>query len=169
MTTQSTPEAALVPPGRSASATTALSTRLADAASARPPTLRSRVTNNPAYIAGAATSQRAQNRRRRDLVRILIQAIGPEAGDLALVTVRKAAELTVAAEAARARVLNGGTCAADLDMLVKLEGEARRAIRALGLKPLDAKRVEAPPQRPWSPLMARITAPLPPAKPEVAK
>jgi hypothetical protein len=110
-----------------------------------------------------------QTRRRRDLIRMFIAAIGPEAGDLALVTVRKAAELTVAAEAARARVLNGGTCAADLDMLVKLEGEARRAIRALGLK-LDAGAAKPlPPPRPWSPLMARITAPLPPAKPEVAK
>jgi hypothetical protein len=166
MTTQTTSEAAIGPPGGPTSATTTPSTRVAGAASARPPTLRSRVTNNPAYIAGAATSQRAQNRRRRDLVRILIQAIGPEAGDLALVTVRKAAELTVAAEAARARVLNGGTCAADLDMLVKLEGEARRAIRALGLK-LDAgaaKPLSPPP--PWSPLRARINAA---PKPEVAK
>lgn len=63
--------------------------------------------------------------------------------DLALVGVRKAAELTVAAEAARAAVLNGGGCAADLDMLVKLEGEARRAVRALGLK-LDVAKPHVP-------------------------
>jgi hypothetical protein len=44
--------------------------------------------------------------------------------------------LTVAAEAARARVVAGKVRvrAADLDMLVKLEGESRRAVRALGLK-----------------------------------
>jgi hypothetical protein len=59
--------------------------------------------------------------------------------ELTLVAIRKAAELTVAAEMARAAVLNGGSCAADLDMLVKLEGEARRAVRALGLKPDSAK------------------------------
>ena len=89
---------------------------------------------------------------------MFITAIGPDAvTDLMLVTVRKAAELTVAAEAARAAVLAGGSCAADLDMLVKLEGEARRAIRALGLKPLDvAKPGAAPTPLPWSPLRARM-------------
>jgi hypothetical protein len=127
---------------------------------------RSKTTNKPGYLAPPTPLR--QTRRRRDLIRMFVAAIGPEAGDLALVSVRKAAELTVAAEAARARVLNGGTseadrvCAADLDMLVKLEGEARRAIRALGLKPLDAKRVEAPPP-PWSPLRSRITAATPKA------
>jgi hypothetical protein len=128
---------------------------------------RSKTTNKPGYLAPPTPLR--QTRRRRDLIRMFIAALGPDAGDLALVTVRKAAELTVAAEAARARVLNGGTCAADLDMLVKLEGEARRAIRALGLKPLDAKRAEAPPPRPWSPLMARITAPPPLAKAEAER
>jgi hypothetical protein len=113
---------------------------------------RSKTTNKPGYLAPLTPLR--QTRRRRDLIRMFIAAIGPEASDLVLVGVRKAAELTVAAEAARARVLNGGTseadriCAADLDMLVKLEGEARRAIRALGLKPLDAKRVDAPPLSP---------------------
>jgi hypothetical protein len=101
--------------------------------------------------------------------------VGPGAvTDLTLVAIRRAAELTVAAEIARARVLNGGTneadriCAADLDMLVKLEGEARRAIRALGLK-IDAGAAKPLPPPLWSPLRARITAPLPSAKPEVAK
>jgi hypothetical protein len=103
---------------------------------------RSRATNRPGYL--AKPTRLRQTRRRRDLVRMYMDAIGPEAvTDLTLVAIRRAAELTVAAEIARARVLNGGTneadriCAADLDMLVKLEGEARRAIRALGLK-IDA-------------------------------
>ena len=60
-----------------------------------------------------------------------------------LVAVRKAAELTVAAEMARAAVLNGGSNAADLDVLIKLEGEARRAVRALGIKP-DATKPHVP-------------------------
>jgi hypothetical protein len=46
--------------------------------------------------------------------------------------VRKAAELTTAAEAVRARVL-AGDAAMDLEPL-KIEGEARRAVRALNLK-----------------------------------
>ena len=119
---------------------------------------RSRATNDPLFLARDQTGRR-QARRRRDLVRLLIDGLGgwEAVSDLTLVTVRKAAELTVAAEVARARVLEAGTCAADLDMLVKLEGEARRAIRALGLKPLDvAKPGAAPTPLPWSPLRARM-------------
>ena len=52
--------------------------------------------------------------------------------ELQLVQLRKAAELTTAAEAVRARVL-AGDATADLDALVKLEGEARRAVRALNI------------------------------------
>ena len=52
--------------------------------------------------------------------------------ELQLVQVRKAAELTTAAEAVRARVL-AGDATADLDALVKLEGEAKRAVRALNI------------------------------------
>lgn len=86
-----------------------------------------------------------QTRRRRDLIALFIDGLGGRDAvtDLTLVTVRKAAELTVAAEAARAAVLAGGKCAADLDMLVKLEGEARRAVRALGLK-IDAAKHTKP-------------------------
>lgn len=122
---------------------------------------RSRATNDPAYLARDHTGLR-QARRRRDLIRMFIAALpgGPDAvTDLMLVGVRKAAELTVAAEAARAAVLNGGSCAADLDMLVKLGGEARRATRALALRIDAAKPGTASPPLPWSPLRARINAP----------
>lgn len=127
---------------------------------------RSKTTNKPGHL--AALTPLRQTRRRRDLIRMFIAGLGgpDDVTDLALVTVRKAAELTVAAEAARARVLNGGTCAADLDMLVKLEGEARRAVRALGLK-LDAKHAKLGASPPWSPLRARITAPA--SEPEVVE
>ena len=53
--------------------------------------------------------------------------------ELQLVQERKAAELTTATEAVRARVL-AGDAAMDLELLVKIEGEARRAVRALNLK-----------------------------------
>jgi hypothetical protein len=125
---------------------------------------RSRATNRPGHL--ATPTPLRQTRRRRDIVNMLIAALGgPDAvTDLTLVTVRKAAELTVAAEAARAAVLNGGSCAADLDMLVKLEGEARRAVRALGLKPEAAKPDHLTTPR-WSPLRARITAAAPKTEP----
>jgi hypothetical protein len=102
---------------------------------------RSRATNDPAFLPPANTNLR-RARRRRDLVRMFLAEL-PVVSDLALVAVRRAAELTVAAEMARAAVLAGGSCAADLDMLVKLEGEARRATRALGLK-LDTAKPHVP-------------------------
>jgi hypothetical protein len=94
---------------------------------------RARATNDPAYVP-LASSHRAQSRRRRDLVAIFFDALGGRAAvsELQLVQVRKAAELTTAAKAVRARVL-AGDATADLDALVKLEGEARRAVRALGI------------------------------------
>ena len=98
-------------------------------------TLRAKATNDPFFLPSSAT-RRAQIRRRHDLVAFYIEACGGAAiGDLMLVSVRRAAELTVAAEMARAQLLNGQ---ADPAIVVKLEGEARRAIRALGLK-VDAK------------------------------
>ena len=82
-----------------------------------------------------ASRHRAQSRRRRDLVAIFLDALGGRAAvsELQLVRVRMAAELTTAAEAVRARVL-AGDAAMDLELLVKIEGEARRAVRALNLK-----------------------------------
>ena len=69
---------------------------------------RARATNDPAYVP-LASSHRAQSRRRRDLVAIFLDALGGRVAvsELQLVQVRKAAELTTAAEAVRARVLAG--------------------------------------------------------------
>jgi hypothetical protein len=76
---------------------------------------RSKTTNKPGYLAPLTPLRKT--RRRRDLIRMFIAAIGQDAvTDLALVAVRKAAELTVAAEAARglcspaAAVLPISTC-----------------------------------------------------------
>jgi hypothetical protein len=117
---------------------------------------RSKTTNKPGYLAPLTPLR--QTRRRRDLIALFIDGLGGRDAvtDLTLVTVRKAAELTVAAEAARAAVLAGGKCAADLDMLVKLEGEARRAVRALGLK-IDAAKHTKPEASPWSPLRSALS------------
>jgi hypothetical protein len=97
-----------------------------------PPRCRSRSTNDPRYLP-KETNPRAMDRRRRDLVRTLLAALGPAgANDLALIAVRKAAELTVAAEMARANALNGVPI--DMLALVRLENAARRAQAALGIK-----------------------------------
>ncbi len=99
----------------------------------RPATVRSRISNDPRHVPGL-DGRKAEQRRRRDLVAIYIDALGGRAAvsEVQLVEVRKAAELTAAVEVVRARVLAGAE--ADLGALVKLEGEARRAVRALGIK-----------------------------------
>jgi hypothetical protein len=110
----------------------------ANATAARSLTSRSKTTNDPHYLRGTRgrDGRTVQGRRRRDLVSIYLDALGGRAAvsELQLVGVRKAAELTTAAEAMRARVLAGDP-AVNVDALVKLEGEARRAVRALGIKP----------------------------------
>jgi hypothetical protein len=101
-----------------------------------------------------STSRRALDRRRRDLAAIFAASLGDAVNPLMQVAIRKAAELTAAAEMARATVLDGGNNAATLDVLIKLEGEARRAVRALGLKP-DA--VKSRGSTSFGPLRARLS------------
>jgi hypothetical protein len=68
---------------------------------------------------------------------------------LTLVRVRKAAELTALAEAARAAALTGGLQGLDIFGLIRIENAAARAVRVLGLK------VEPPPRAPLGLLRAR--------------
>jgi hypothetical protein len=90
---------------------------------------RARATNNPFRVLDAP-NPRVRDRRRRDLIALLLEWLGgPGAvSDMALVTVRKAAELTVVAETVHAEMLSGHVV--DPTVLVRLEGEARRAVRA---------------------------------------
>jgi hypothetical protein len=90
------------------------------------------------------------DRRRRDLVQTFMAALGGPSvvNDLTQVTVRKAAELVVLAEATRANMLNGEP--ADMLALVRLEGVAARAVKALGL------RIEPPPARARGLELARL-------------
>jgi hypothetical protein len=78
------------------------------------------------------------DRRRRDLVATFMAALGGPSvvNDLTQVTVRKAAELVVLAEATRANMLNG--VPTDMLALVRLEGVAARAIKVLGLRAENA-------------------------------
>ena len=89
------------------------------------------------------------DRRRRDLVETFMAALGGPSvvNELTQVTVRKAAELVVLAEATRAGMLNG--VVTDIIGLIRIEGEARRACRSLGLKiePVPPKTTPAGLQR----------------------
>jgi hypothetical protein len=85
------------------------------------------------------------DRRRRDLIATFLAALGPNGvNDFTLLMVRKAAELVTMAEGLRAGALGGGET--DITGLIKIENEARRALRALGL------RVEKPPAPRFSPM-----------------
>jgi hypothetical protein len=102
---------------------------------------RSALSNDPAFLAKQPLSPRAQDRRRRDLITAFLSALGGEqaCSDLTMVAVRRAAELQAMCEMARANMLNGQPT--DMLALVRLEGVAARAIRALGIK------VEPPPAK----------------------
>ena len=75
-------------------------------------------------------------RRRRELFDIYAAALGGPA-DLSegqRLDIRKAAELTALAEQARARAMREGiTDAGELSAMIRLEGMAARAVRALNL------------------------------------
>lgn len=95
---------------------------------------RAKITNDPCKLFGHDGRKR-EGRRRRDLVSIYLDALGSRDAvtPFQLVGIRRAAELTYAAEVMRARFVSGDVTA-DPEMLVKLEGEARRAERTLGIK-----------------------------------
>jgi hypothetical protein len=94
---------------------------------------RSMLTNRPGYLPRQPLSPFARARRHRDLVATFLAAIGPsEVNDLTQVMVRRAAELTLAAEMARASMLIGNHT--DILALVRLENTAKRATAALGIK-----------------------------------
>jgi hypothetical protein len=85
---------------------------------------------------------RAIARRRRDLMQAFISALGgPEVvSPMVLLQIKKGAELLALAESVRAGLFNCPT--RDVTGLVRLEGEARRTLAALGL------RAEPPPPPP---------------------
>ena len=80
-------------------------------------------------------------KRRAALISNFIEALGGAGAitALQLVDVRRAAELTALAEEARATALREGSAAVDISSLVRLEGAAGRAQKALGIKPGGAQ------------------------------
>src|SRR5260221_3861331 len=95
--------------------------------------VRSPTTNDPRHLQ-KQPNPRVEDRRRRDLIAAFLSALGPSGlNDLTQVMVRRAAELTVAAEVVRAGMLTGNL-QSDITGLIKLENAARRAVLALGIK-----------------------------------
>jgi hypothetical protein len=95
-----------------------------------PETSRSRMTNRP--LAGRANGNTREGRRLRDLFQSYIAALSNPSDPATQAAVLAAAELTVAAEAARARLLAGD---GDIDSVVRIENLAARALRRLNIKP----------------------------------
>lgn len=102
---------------------------------------RAKTTNDAGFVPRQPPSMFALARRRRDLVDALTTALGGEAAlsPVVLMQVKKAAELLTMCEMARADMLNGKPT--NMLALVRLEGIASRAVRALGVvieKPVPA-------------------------------
>jgi hypothetical protein len=110
---------------------------------------RSRITNG-VWLRGDGRSANA--RRVRDLAEAFMAALPAGVNDLTRAQVKKVAELVALAEATRAAALTAGT-QTDLTALIRIEGEARRTLRALGLKteppPAKARGLEVARQR-WA-------------------
>jgi hypothetical protein len=98
--------------------------------------LCSATTNDP--LSARTDRNTARGRRIADLFRGYMAALGNPSDAITQANILTAAELKVAAEDARKRLLNGE--GADVDGLVRLENLAHRAERKLGVKlqPRDA-------------------------------
>jgi hypothetical protein len=88
------------------------------------------LTNDP--LRKRADGRTPQGRRIRDLFRAYSNAMGTPSDPATQAAILAAAELVVAAECARAKVLADG---GDVEQLIRLENLAARATRRLGVKP----------------------------------
>jgi hypothetical protein len=101
------------------------------AARVEPPSKRrARLTNNP--FSGRTSGNTARGRRIADLMRSYLRAMGEPTDAVSQADALAAAELKVAAEDARARLLAG---TGDVDQTVRLENLAARSAKKLGIKP----------------------------------
>jgi hypothetical protein len=95
-----------------------------------PLTSRAALTNDP--LRKRADGRTPQGRRIRDLFRAYSNSMGTPSDPGTQAAILAAAELVVAAECARAKVLGDG---GDVEQLIRLENLAARATRRLGVKP----------------------------------
>lgn len=99
---------------------------------------RAKVTNNPMVRTNGNT---AEGKRTRDLFHAFMAETGKPDSDVFRAAALAAAELTVAAESMRSKVLAG---AGDVEQLVRIENLASRAVRRLGIKPGAPKAEHVP-------------------------
>jgi hypothetical protein len=105
---------------------------------ARSSATRSQFVDKPPSRGGTLDGRTLAARRLRELIDIYTAALGGAASlsDGQRLDIRKAAELTALAEQARARAMReGASGAGELTAMVRLEGMAARAVRALDIKP----------------------------------
>jgi len=106
--------------------------------------VRSRPKRAPAK-ARSRTERARYNGRSREGVRVRVltagfrAALGGPTGALMELAIARASELVVIAEGVRARAVRGEPV--DLDMVVKVENAARRAVADLGIKPAEREQV----------------------------
>jgi hypothetical protein len=96
---------------------------------------------------GAIDHRTVVARRRQELIALYAAAMGgiDVLTDGQAVDVRRAAELTALAEAARAQTMRDGTAdAAKLSAMIRLEGAAERARKALNIRPVMASNSVVP-------------------------
>jgi hypothetical protein len=95
---------------------------------------RSKITNQPARLAGV-DGRSTQQRRRRDLIGTYTAALGgsDQVSAASMNDIVRAVDLVIIAEQARAKALRGDK-GVDLGDLTRLEGAADRAVRRLGIK-----------------------------------
>jgi hypothetical protein len=89
---------------------------------------RSRRTNDPNH--GGVSRNTSAGRRVRDLLRAYLKAMGDPDDVVLQANALRAAELVTAAEIERHKLLSG---VGDADAVLRLEGAAGRAVRALGI------------------------------------
>jgi hypothetical protein len=97
---------------------------------------RAALTNNPLRV--RADGRTPRGRRIRDLFRAYQSAAGNPSDPAGVASILAAAELTVAAEEARAALL---ARIGDVDQVIRLENLAARAVRRLGIRPGAERKV----------------------------
>jgi hypothetical protein len=95
---------------------------------------RSRLTNDPLRV--RASGKTREGRRLRDLFKSYMAALGNPGDPVTSAAVLAAAELMVASEQARSKLLafNGHAALERIDQVIRLENAAHRSVRRLGIK-----------------------------------
>jgi hypothetical protein len=117
---------------------------------ARPPAMRSAITNRPHALRGV-DGRTVSSRRYRDISLALADDLGgaDKLSESTRILIRQAAALSVAVENLQAKIISGADADADTEQLVRLSNVQARALQRLGLKK---------PEPPRGPTLAEVLA-----------